>query len=78
MLTQVDWNVNGLHCCFWPETDFPQHTYCMEPSPSTLDLWELVDPMAPSETLFAQARSMPINYNEKVLSIRQTGSSGHT
>ena len=48
MLTQVDWGVNGLHYCLWPETDFPQHTYGMESSPCTLDLWEVADPMASS------------------------------
>ena len=30
-----------------------------------LDLWELADPMASSETLFAQTQSKPINYKEK-------------
>ena len=71
-------SINGLHNNFRPETDFPQHTYCMESSPSTLDLWELTDPMASSETFFDQTRSKPINYKEKVLSVRQTGSLGRT
>ena len=65
MLTQVDWSINGLHNYIQQETKFPQHTIYMEPSPSMLDLQELVDPMAPSETLFVQARSKPINYKEK-------------
>ena len=34
--------------------------------------------MVPNETLFAQAQSMPINYKEKVLSVRWAGSSGRT
>ena len=65
MLTQVNWSINGFHCYILQETDFPHHTICMELSPCTLNLWELVDPMAPSETFFAQAWSKPINYKEK-------------
>ena len=41
----------------------------MEPDPSMLNLWELTDPMAPSETLFAQVQSKLISYNEKVLNV---------
>ena len=66
MLTQVDGSINGLHNYFRPKIDFPQHTYCMDPSPNTLDLWELADPMASSETLFTQAQSKPINYKKKI------------
>ena len=65
MLTQVDGRINGSHDYFQPEIDLPQHTYCMEPSPRMLDLWESADPMASFETLFAQVRSKPINYKEK-------------
>ena len=73
MLTQVDWSVNGLHYFLWPETDFSQHTYCMKLSPSMLDLWELADPMASSETLFAQTQSKPVNYKEKSYVLNRRG-----
>ena len=62
----------------WPETDFRQHTNGIKSRPSTLDLWELIDPTISSETLFAQTQSKPINYKEKILTVRQTGSSGRT
>ena len=65
MLTQVDWGVDGLHYYLRPETDFPQHTNGIESSPSTLDLWKLVDITASSEALLAQVQSKPINYKEK-------------
>ena len=81
MLTQVEWGVNGLHYCLRQETDFPQHTNGTESSTSALDLWKLVDPTTSSEALFTQARSKPMKYKKKkkkILSVRQTRSSGCT
>ena len=38
----------------------------MELKPSTLDLWEIVDPKAPSEALYAQPRPKPIDYKNRI------------
>ena len=52
------------------ESENPQHTNNMEWSPSKLDFWELADPKESSEALFAQTRSKPMDYKERILSVR--------
>ena len=76
MLTQVNWSINGLHIYSWQKTNFPQHTFYVEPSPSTLDLQKLVDPTTPSEASITQARSQPMNYKKKFISVKKVKSSG--
>ena len=44
------------------ETNLPQHAWCVELSPSTLNLWKAANCTTPNQILSTQARLNPTSY----------------